>query len=38
MLKELENQQGWGTSKSGVALRILGEAPKVGEMFGAISR
>ena len=37
MAKELENhpktaiQQGWGTSKSGVALRTLGVASKVGE-------
>ena len=37
MPKERENhpksivQQGWGSSKSGVALRILGGAPKVGE-------
>ena len=33
MPKELQNpiQQGWETSKLGVALRIFGVVPKVGE-------
>ena len=30
--------QGWGTSKSGVALKILGVAPKVGEKGVALGR